>query len=102
MGRVISLVLIGWLVVAGIQRRREPGVLEDERDHAIRSSACSAAHSVLVLALIAVILLLGFLPHAQAAEATPLLIAHGLIGTLILSSLVEHATSLVLYRRDRA
>jgi uncharacterized membrane protein len=102
MGRVISLMVIAWLVFATIQRRRESGVVDDERDRSIRASACNASHTVLVLALIAAILLLGFLPHALAATTTPLLIAHGLIGALILSGLVEHATSLVLYRRDRA
>jgi uncharacterized membrane protein len=102
MGHGTSLIVIGWLVVASIQRWRESGVIEDERDRAIRASACGASHTVLVLALIGVILLLGFLPQALVAVATPLLIAHGLIGALILSGLVEHVTSLMMYRRDRA
>jgi uncharacterized membrane protein len=101
LGHGTSLIVIGWLVVASIQRWREPGVIEDERDRAIRASACGASHTVLVMALIGAILLLGFLPQSLAAAATPLLIAHGLIGALILSALVEHATSLALYRRDR-
>ena len=103
--------LIGYWIVSGILAHQHAVLLgtrgeamEDERDRDIRASASSHGYTFLIVAIIAVIIQLGFgghyLPSKTLAFATPTNIAHWLIGALILSTLVEKTSALWQYHRS--
>ncbi len=102
LGRNVLLMLILWPVSAAILRglRRDDGI-EDERDRTIATRASAHAYSVLAIALIALIVQLGFGGAGFQALANPVSVAHWLIGLLIVSSVAEHLSAILQYRRDQ-
>lgn len=74
---------------------------QDERDRAIATRAGAHAYSVLAIAIVALIVQLGFGGAAFQALATPVSVAHWLIGLLILSTIAEHLSATLQYRRDQ-
>jgi len=103
LSRGVVLMLVLSAVLASVLRRSAgQAAIRDERDQLIAARACAHAHIVLVVALIAVILNLGFGGSTLAGFAKPLNIAYWLIGLLILSSLSEHLSAVIQYRKDRA
>lgn len=102
LGRNVLLMLILWPLSAGILRalRRDDGI-EDERDRAIATRASAHAYSALALMLVALIVQLGFGGATVRAAATPTSVAHWLIGVLALSTVVEHLSATLQYRRDQ-
>ena len=102
LGRNVLLMLVLWPVLgAAIKARAGAAAIEDERDREIAARAGSHAHIVLVVALVGLVLNLGFAGSAILAYATPFNIAHWLIGVLILSAVAENLSAVVQYRRDR-
>lgn len=102
LGRNVLLMLILWPVSAAILRglRRDDGI-EDERNRTIATRASAHAYSVLAIALIALIVQLGFGGAGFQALANPVSVAHWLIGLLIVSSVAEHLSAILQYRRDQ-
>jgi uncharacterized membrane protein len=102
LGRNVLLMLILWPISAAILRslRRDEGI-EDERDRAIATRASAHAYSVLAIAVIALIVQLGFGGAAFQALANPVSVAHWLIGLLIVSTVAEHLSATLQYRRDQ-
>ncbi|KFN41416.1 hypothetical protein [Arenimonas oryziterrae] len=103
LGRNIVLMLVlSYVLMAALRARAGQEAVEDERDRQIAARAAAHAHIVLVVALIGLVLNLGFGGSVFASYATPLNIAHWLIGLLIASILAEHFSAVWQYRRDRA
>lgn len=102
LGRNVLLMLILWPVSAAILRalRGDDG-LEDERDRAIAARACAHAYTVLAIALVALIVQLGFGGEPMRALATPVSVAHWLIGLLIVATIAEHLSAILQYRRQQ-
>lgn len=102
LGRNVLLMLILWPVSAGILRglRRDEGI-EDERDRGIDARAGAHAHAVLVGAVIAAIIQLGYGAPALPAAPNPLTVAHWLIGALIVASVTEHLSATLQYWRQQ-
>lgn len=102
LGRNVLLMLILWPVSAAILRslRRDEGI-EDERDRAIATRASAHAYGMLAIAIIALIVQLGFGGAAFQALANPVSVAHWLIGLLIVSTVTEHLSATLQYRRDQ-
>lgn len=102
MGRNVLLMLILWPVSAAVLRglRRDEGI-EDERDRAVAARAAAHGYTVLGIALVVLIVQLGFGGVEFQALATPLSIAHWLIGLLILATIGEHLSATLQYRRDQ-
>lgn len=102
-GRPIAMLLVGWLILASIARRRPgAGVREDERDREVARAADAAAHVVLALAIVAIAVTLGLTPPARLAWASPIAIANLLMFALVAAAFVGHGAALWHYRRDRA
>ena len=99
----LFVILIAWAVVAGTLRGPESELVElDERDLRMQRLADHAGDWALTLAVIAVVLLLAFVPAQRLAWwLMPLIAANMLIGLLIVRSFVEHASLVVLYARER-
>ncbi len=95
----------GWTLVLGgavawwIARDPEPR--HDERDLWIEHQGTQWAYYSLVLVLIALLLVLGFGIGEVTVRMSQPLIAHLLIGALMLSCLAANARQLHIYARDR-
>lgn len=102
LGRNVLLMLILWPISAAILRslRRDDGI-EDERDRAIAARASAHAYAVLAIALVALVVQLGFGGVAFQALATPFSIAHWLIGLLLLATVAEHLSATLQYRSQQ-
>lgn len=105
-GRMVTnivLMLVGTSIITTIMRERERGmVVEDERDNAIQQRAASMSHGLLIACLLLVIVFVGFNPPARIAWATPVVIAHSLLGILMTTEIVRYGYQWWLYRRERA
>lgn len=102
-GRPIAMLLVGWLILTSIARRRPgAGVHEDERDREVARAADAAAHVVLAVAIVAIAVTLGLTPPARLAWASPIAIANLLMFALVAAAFVGHGAALWHYRRDRA
>ena len=99
----LFVLLIAWAVVADALRGPKTELVErDERDLRIQRLAHRAGDWALTLVVIAVVLLLAFVPAERLAWwLMPLIAANLLIGLLIGRSFVEHASLVVLYVRER-
>ena len=99
----LFVLLIAWAVVADALRGPKTELVElDERDLRMQRSADRAGDWTLTLVVIAVVLLLAFVPAERLAWwLMPLIAANMLIGLLIGRSFVEHASLVVLYARER-
>lgn len=93
-----------WALIAGavaswfILHRRE--VQRDERDRAIVTQANRVSGHVLAVLIIVLAVTLGFTPPQRLAPMSHVFLAHLLLLTLVVSSLVSHALQLWGYRRD--
>jgi len=99
----LFVILIAWAVVADTLRGPKSELVElDERDLRMQRLADHAGDWALTLAVIAVVLLLAFVPAQRLAWwLMPLIAANMLIGLLIGRSFVEHASLVMLYARER-
>lgn len=99
--KLVPIVAV-WMVVSTVLRsRRGREVLEDERDREIRQSAAVWGRGALVGAVLVLLFTLGLLPAWRLQWATPPAIAFHLLIALLLGWLVECATTVALYWRDR-
>jgi hypothetical protein len=93
-----------WTLIAGavaswfILHRRE--VQRDERDRAIVTQANRVSGHVLTVLIVVLAVTLGFTPPQRLAPMSHVFLAHLLLLTLVISSLVSHALQLWGYRRD--
>lgn len=93
-----------WTLIGGaiaswfILHRRE--VQRDERDRAIVADANRLSGHVLAILIVIVAVTLGFTPPERLAPMSHVFLAHVLLLTLVVSSLVNHALQLWGYRRD--
>ncbi|HUD41651.1 MAG TPA: hypothetical protein VMR06_06580 [Dokdonella sp.] len=102
-GRPVAMLLVGWLILASVARRRPgAGVQEDERDRAVAHAADAASHVVLALAVIAIAVTLGLTPPARLGWASPIAVASLLMFALVAAAFAGHVAALWQYRRDRA
>jgi fumarate reductase subunit C len=99
----LIVLLIAWAVVAKTLRGPAPDVVElDERDLRMQRSADRAGDWALTLVVIAVVLLLAFVPAERLAWwLTPLVAANVLLGLLIGRTFVEHAFLVARYALER-
>lgn len=107
-GKNAFMMLVGFWIFSAIvtdQHKRLLGTrgepLEDERDTAIRNKAYYHGYSLLVIAVVALIIHLGFNPTVKT-YATPINVAHWLIGILMISTLIENGSMLWQYRATSA
>lgn len=102
--KVHAMGIDSWTLVGGALLAywiaREPHPRSDERDAHIAVQGLRAGYYVLVLALIALILVLGFVQGGAVGQLTHPMIAHGLILLLILSVLVDAFERLRRYAQD--
>jgi hypothetical protein len=93
-----------WILIGGaiaswyVLHRRE--VARDERDRAIVADANRISGHVLAALVVALAVLLGFTPPERLAPMSHVFLAHLLLLSLVVSSLVNHALQLWGYRRD--
>jgi hypothetical protein len=99
----LAVLLIAWAVVAKTVRGSQQELVElDERDLRMHRSADRASDWALTFVVIAIIVLLAFVPAERLAWwLMPLVAAHALIGLLIGRAFVEHACLVAYYARER-
>jgi hypothetical protein len=99
----LFVLLIAWAVVANAIRGPKTDLVElDERDSALQRSADRAGDWAFTFVVIAVVLLLAFVPAERLAWwLMPLIAANLLIGLLIGRSFVEHAFLVARYALER-
>lgn len=101
-GRHIGLLVVAWLVVMRVLRRRwRDTVAEDERDRAIQARAMAWARCAMVVLLLALAMLFAFTPPARLTWAVPMTLSNLLMSGLIASSLLEYLVTGIAYWRDR-
>lgn len=101
-GRHIGMLVVAWLVVMELLRRRWRDTVEaDERDRQIEARACGWARLALSVLVIALAVTFAFSPLDRLAWAKPMTIANLLMTGLIASSLLEYLVTGVAYWRDR-
>jgi hypothetical protein len=102
-GRPVVMLLVGWLILASIARRRPgAGVQADERDREVARAADAVSHGVLALAIVAIAVTLGLTPPARLSWASPIAVANLLMFVLVAAAFAGHGAALWHYRRDRA
>jgi len=101
-GRHIGMLVVGWLVVMRVLRRRwQDTVEEDERDRLIQARACSWARIGLSVFVLCIAALFAFSPLDRLQWARPMPLSNLLMTGLIASSLLEYAVTGLAYWRDR-
>ncbi|MEO6799981.1 MAG: hypothetical protein ABI178_08590 [Rhodanobacter sp.] len=101
-GRHIGMLVIGWLVVMQVLRKRWRDTVEtDERDHQIEAHAGGWARGALSIFALSLAIMFAFSPLAHLAWVKPMTISNLLMTALIASCLVEYAVTGVSYWRDR-
>jgi hypothetical protein len=101
-GRHIGMLVVGWLVVVQVLRRRWHDMVEqDERDRQIEARACGWARVGLSVFVIGLAVMFAFSPLDHLAWAKPMTISNLLLTGLIATSLLEYAVTGVAYWRDR-
>jgi len=100
---ILFVLLIAWAVVAKTLRGPQTELVElDERDLRMKRSADRAGDWTLTLVVIAVVLLLAYVPAAHLAWClSPLIAAHALIGLLIGRAFVKNACLVACYAIER-
>ena len=102
-GRPVVMLLVGWLILSTIARRRPgAGVQADERDREVARAADDVSHGVLALAIVAIAVTLGLTPPARLSWASPIAVANLLMFALVAAAFAGHGAALWHYRRDRA
>lgn len=101
-GMNIVAMMVGASILIRMLRSREGDTtLEDERDGVIRQRAASRSHSVLVVTLVVLIVTLSLNSPDRITFATTDVIALMLIGIILISEIVRHASEIWYYRRER-
>lgn len=101
-GRHIGMLVIGWLVVMQVLRKRWRDTVEtDERDRQIEARASGWARSGLSVFVLALAMMFAFSLLDHLAWAKPMVISNLLMVGLIVSSLLEYAVTGITYWRDR-
>lgn len=101
-GRHIGMLVIGWLVVMQVLRKRWRDTVEsDERDRQIEARASGWARAGLSIFVLAMAVMFGFSPLDHLAWAKPMTISNVLMIGLIGSCLLEYAVTGLSYWRDR-
>jgi hypothetical protein len=101
-GRSVVMLLIAWAVLSWtLESRWRSRVREDERDLVIATRGAEWARGALVLSTIGLVVMFGFSPAERLTWATPMVIAHLLIFTLVWSCIVEYAVIGISYWHDR-
>lgn len=101
-GRTLAMLMVAWAIVSSVLAGRwRDRVSSDERDRQIEARAGGHARTMLVLLLVALAVTLGLSPTDRLQWATPLLLANLLLLILMLSWLLESASTAVSYWRDR-
>lgn len=99
----VLVMIAGAQVLTRLMRPRDPSItLEDERDTNIRRKAAAMSHSILVAGIVGAIVTLALNPSGRLSALTPDVIAHALIGLLLISEATRHSAEIVYYRRDTA
>jgi len=100
---ILFVLLIAWAVVAKSLRGPQTDLVElDERDLRMQRSADRAGDWTLTFVVIAVALLLAYVPAAHLAWwLSPLIAAHALIGLLIGRAFVKLACLVACYALER-
>jgi cobalamin synthase len=102
LGRSVLILLAAWGVASTVLASWSTGqVQKDERDRLIEARSEQWGRGALVLAVAGVAVLFGLTPPERLVWATPLVVAHLLVFTLLWGSVVEYAASVVQYTRDR-
>lgn len=101
-GRHIGMMVVAWLVVMQVLRRRWRDRVEaDERDRAIEARAAGWARGSLVVFVVALAVLFAFTPPDRLAWARPMTLSNMLMAGLIGSCLLEYLVTGLAYWRDR-
>ena len=99
-GRTFAMLVIGWLIFSSLLRQRaRAGVQEDERDREVQVRGDQSAHVAICVFTIAIAVTLGLSPPDRLGFATPVVIAHLLIFSLVLANLVGCISCISQYRR---
>lgn len=101
-GRHIGMLVVGWLVVMQVLRKRwRDTVEEDERDRSIQARAGHWARIGLSVFVLCIAVMFAFSPLDRLAWAQPMTLSNLLMTGLIASSLLEYAVTGVAYWRNR-
>ncbi len=99
----LGVLMVGWIVIAGILRKQDAGAVErDERDLRIAHTAARIADGVMMLFIICLVVALVAMPEQSRTWLRPLIAANVLIALLIARTLVENIYTVLRYRRERA
>jgi uncharacterized membrane protein len=98
---VIAVLIVEGIALDTLRSLQGDGAVEDERDTAIAKQASATAYKALAILLTWPIAAMGLFPYSWSGWNSSVATAHALIGVLLLASMVEHATAIWLYRRDR-
>jgi hypothetical protein len=100
--RHIGMLVVGWLVVMQLLRRRWRDTVEqDERDRQIEARACGWARVGLSVFVIGLAVMFAFSPLERLAWARPMALANVLVIGLMASCLLEYLATGVAYWHDR-
>ncbi|MEO7072499.1 MAG: hypothetical protein ABI300_05845 [Rhodanobacter sp.] len=101
-GGHIAMLVIGWLVVMQVLRKRWRDTVEaDERDRQIESHASGWARGALSIFMLALAVMFAFSPLDRLAWAKPMTISNLLMAGLIATCMFEYAITGLSYWRDR-
>lgn len=102
LGRPIAMLVVGWIIFSAILRQRIGNRIQhDERDRDVERASDIAGYTSLCIAIMILVVLLGFSPPEKLVWATPLVLANLLVFVLVLANLIANITAISLYRRDR-
>ncbi len=99
----LVLVLFGWIAAAAVLRAQNREAVElDERDLRIQHAAGRFANGLMAFMMIALVVLLAFLPEQSRDWMRPLIVGNALLGLLLARSLAESIFTVLRYRREHA
>jgi hypothetical protein len=99
----LGVLMVGWIVVAGVVRSQNPDPVElDERDLRTQHAAGRVANGLMAALILGMVAALAIAPQIFEAWMRPLIVANLLIGLLIANTLTENVYVVVRYWRERA
>jgi len=99
----LGVLMVGWIVVAGVVRSQNPDPVElDERDLRIQHAAGRVANGLTAALILGMVAALAIAPQIFEDWMRPLIVANLLIGLLIANTLTENAYTVVRCWRERA
>jgi hypothetical protein len=99
----LGVLVVGWIVVAGVVRSQNPDpVALDERDLRIQHAAGRVANGLMAVLVLCMVVTLAIAPQIFEAWMRPLIVANLLIGLLIANTLTENVYVVVRCWRERA